>query len=272
MLIQYGCPVIASRPEAEQRVSNIRPISPGRPAARFEILDPLPEHALQHLSLDAWIELAIARPLFVRLMADPLVDQPLIDRPAGACGYEAVSQDVVAADHAPFGSCQSPLQMVVGLVLGHGHDPGRLVLADGSQPILHRTGPILPQMPGRPAPPLAPLDMLRLCEQVGLRRDGPSTTRSGLSPERSRAAPDGRPTIVDLLLLADHDVTCREIHIVNPNPEQLALAIAGVGSGRKQRVNPGVFKEREEGVGRQELAAARGVNPEAIHKGIDQVR
>ena len=45
---------------------------------------------------------------------------------------------------------------------------------------------------------------------------------------------------MDALLLADHHVTCGEIHIVNPYPEQLALASAGVSSGREQRMNPGV--------------------------------
>ena len=36
MLVQYDCRVIFSHPEAEQRVSNVRPISPQCFAARFE--------------------------------------------------------------------------------------------------------------------------------------------------------------------------------------------------------------------------------------------
>ena len=36
MLVQYGCPVISTCPEAEQRVTEVRPLSPRRFEARFE--------------------------------------------------------------------------------------------------------------------------------------------------------------------------------------------------------------------------------------------
>ncbi len=39
-------------------------------------------------------------------------------------------------------------------------------------------------------------------------------------------------------------MACREVHVADPHPEQLALARAGVGGGRQQRVIPGMQRVR----------------------------
>ncbi len=44
---------------------------------------PLAEHTLQRLGLDARVEMAIPPPLLVRLMANPFIDQALVDPTAG---------------------------------------------------------------------------------------------------------------------------------------------------------------------------------------------
>jgi hypothetical protein len=36
MLVQYGSPVISTHPEAQQRISNVKPICPQRFVSRFE--------------------------------------------------------------------------------------------------------------------------------------------------------------------------------------------------------------------------------------------
>src|SRR5581483_5799357 len=60
--------------------------------------------------------------LLVGLVADPLVNKPLVDPFARTCGYETVPQTVKAACHRPRAATERPLEMVVGLVPGDGGD------------------------------------------------------------------------------------------------------------------------------------------------------
>jgi hypothetical protein len=66
--------------------------------------------------------MAVTLPLFLRLMADYLVDYPLIYSLAGKCRDEAMPQNVVAPQNVPLRVGYRPLKVIVGLVFG---DSGR---------------------------------------------------------------------------------------------------------------------------------------------------
>ena len=60
----------------------------------------------------------VALALLVGLVADPFVDQSLIDALAGTGADETMAQDVEATDHFPRGIGQCPLEMVMYLIFG----------------------------------------------------------------------------------------------------------------------------------------------------------
>src|SRR5262245_47658011 len=61
------------------------------------------EHALKCRRLHRRIQMAVSPPLLFALMADPFVNQPLIDAVAGTGGNEAMAEDMIAANLLPFG-------------------------------------------------------------------------------------------------------------------------------------------------------------------------
>jgi len=124
--------------------------------------------------------MAIPAPLFLRLMADDFVDDPLIDTVAGQGRHEAVPEDMVAPDHAPLAAFQGPLQMISGLVLGQREDAGPLPFLDASQPGRQRPRPVLPRVAGREAALLAAPDLLGLGELAS----GVAAVSEGLLPAK----------------------------------------------------------------------------------------
>jgi hypothetical protein len=82
-----------------------------------------PENPRDRLPHDAGIEMAVALPLLLGLMADHFIDHPLIHALAGQRRNEAMPQHVITAQHLPLRVGDRSPEMVVGLVLGDSRGP-----------------------------------------------------------------------------------------------------------------------------------------------------
>src|SRR2546423_1619910 len=110
--------------------------------------------------------MAVAPSHLLGRVADPFVDESLIDRLARTGGDEAVTRHMPAAKHFPFPVRKRPLEVIVGLVLGERQDARFPPCLDGRQAALQGRRPrLVPLVPSALAPLLAARDEPALAEE-----------------------------------------------------------------------------------------------------------
>src|SRR3954447_5921096 len=108
----------------------------------------------------------VAAPLLLRLVADPLVDEPLVDATRRADADERVTERMPALDDRPGGAREAPLQVVVRLLGGELGERRGLPFPDRREPALEPgRADLLVPMSRRAAPLLAPLHLAEVTEQ-----------------------------------------------------------------------------------------------------------